>query len=326
MVDSSWLSGLGHPQSRRQPGSSAVQRGLQNAQHRSIPEVRGVAPSISPVERDDPRSWSLTWLDMAWHGLGWRLNYAELDCRHSPKMSQIHSHATAMGQKKLCYQPKQRCFKPLSAIYRLSSATSSPSYCKLSEVSVSYVFFFKGVTLEFVCKVMQNQGHAVDAGNPLPPPMPSLESVKVKSETSQPTAVDDFWIKIRYFQYPLSSFGLSQLFTHSMSIEPTPAQEFEVEAPISQGQMLILDNWRVLHGRSGGKSSPNRVIMGGTVVREGFHSKAVQLMGGFYPPEQKWSTIHEGWGSPSWTKNPGRSWELKELKELKLGLCRNIWK
>lgn len=63
--------------------------------------------------------------------------------------------------------------------------------------------------------------------------------------------------------------------------------EFEVEAPISQGQMLILDNWRVLHGRSGGKSSPNRVIMGGTVVREGFHSKAVQLMGGFYPPEQK---------------------------------------
>ena len=111
-----------------------------------------------------------------------------------------------------------------------------------------------------------------------------------------------------------------------MSIEPTPAQEFEVEAPISQGQMLILDNWRVLHGRSGGKSSPNRVIMGGTVVREGFHSKAVQLMGGFYPPEQKWSTIHKGWGSPSWTKNPGRSWELKELKELKLGLCRNMWK
>jgi hypothetical protein len=115
-----------------------------------------------------------------------------------------------------------------------------------------------------------------------------LESVKVKSETSQPTAVDDFWIKIRYFQYPLSSFGrLSQLFTNSMSIEPSPAQEFEVEAPISQGQMLILDNWRVLHGRSGGKSSPNSVIMGGTVVREGFHSKAVQLMGGFYPPEQK---------------------------------------
>lgn len=51
--------------------------------------------------------------------------------------------------------------------------------------------------------------------------------------------------------------------------------------------MLILDNWRVLHGRAGGKSSPNRVIMGGTVVREGFHSKAVQLMGGFYPPEQR---------------------------------------
>lgn len=64
------------------------------------------------------------------------------------------------------------------------------------------------------------------------------------------------------------------------------APEFEVEVPISQGSMLILDNWRVLHGRAGGKSSPNRVIMGGTVVREGFHSKAVQLMGGFYPPEE----------------------------------------
>ena len=67
--------------------------------------------------------------------------------------------------------------------------------------------------------------------------------------------------------------------------------EFEVEVPISQGQMLILDNWRVLHGRAGGKSSPNRVIMGGTVVREGFHSKAIQLMGGFYPPEEsEWRT------------------------------------
>ena len=62
--------------------------------------------------------------------------------------------------------------------------------------------------------------------------------------------------------------------------------EFEVEVPISQKQMLILDNWLVLHGRAGGKSSPNRVIMGGTVVREAFHSKAVQLMGGFYPPQQ----------------------------------------
>ena len=62
--------------------------------------------------------------------------------------------------------------------------------------------------------------------------------------------------------------------------------EFEVEVPISQGQMLILDNWRVLHGRADRKSSPNRKIMGGTVVREAFHSKAVQLLGGFYPPEE----------------------------------------
>lgn len=63
-------------------------------------------------------------------------------------------------------------------------------------------------------------------------------------------------------------------------------KEFEVEVPMSAGQMLVLDNWRVLHGRAGKKSSPNRMIMGGTVVREAFHSKAVQLMGGFYPPEE----------------------------------------
>ena len=28
--------------------------------------------------------------------------------------------------------------------------------------------------------------------------------------------------------------------------------EFEVEVPMGKGQMLILDNWRVLHGRAGG--------------------------------------------------------------------------
>jgi len=59
--------------------------------------------------------------------------------------------------------------------------------------------------------------------------------------------------------------------------------EFEVEVPIVEGQMLILDNWRVLHGRAGGKSSPNRMIMGGTVVREAFHSQAVRLMKAQYP-------------------------------------------
>jgi alpha-ketoglutarate-dependent taurine dioxygenase len=59
--------------------------------------------------------------------------------------------------------------------------------------------------------------------------------------------------------------------------------EFEVEVPLGAGQILVIDNWRVLHGRAGKVSSTDRCIMGGTVVREAFHSKAVQLMGANYP-------------------------------------------
>jgi alpha-ketoglutarate-dependent taurine dioxygenase len=59
--------------------------------------------------------------------------------------------------------------------------------------------------------------------------------------------------------------------------------EFEVEVAINQGQMLVLNNWRVLHGRAGGRSSPDRCIMGGTVVREAFCSRATNLLGATYP-------------------------------------------
>merc|ERR1711988_1318099 len=34
--------------------------------------------------------------------------------------------------------------------------------------------------------------------------------------------------------------------------------EFEVEVPLGAGQILVIDNWRVLHGRAGGQSSSNR--------------------------------------------------------------------
>lgn len=59
--------------------------------------------------------------------------------------------------------------------------------------------------------------------------------------------------------------------------------EFEVNVRIEEGQILVLNNWRVLHGRAAGKSSSNRVIMGGTVVREAFMSKAINLMGAHWP-------------------------------------------
>jgi alpha-ketoglutarate-dependent taurine dioxygenase len=71
---------------------------------------------------------------------------------------------------------------------------------------------------------------------------------------------------------------------YSVWNEMIHSPEFEVEVPIDEGHILLLDNWRVLHGRAGGaKCSPKRCIMGGTVVREAFHSKAIQLMGANYP-------------------------------------------
>jgi alpha-ketoglutarate-dependent taurine dioxygenase len=70
---------------------------------------------------------------------------------------------------------------------------------------------------------------------------------------------------------------------YSLWVELIHSPEFEVEVPICEGQLLVLDNWRVLHGRAGGKSSPNRTIMGGTVVREAFVSRAMQLLGANYP-------------------------------------------
>merc|ERR1712137_47230 len=70
---------------------------------------------------------------------------------------------------------------------------------------------------------------------------------------------------------------------YSVWVDAIHSPEFEVEVPICEGQLLMLDNWRVLHGRAKGKSSPNRTIMGGTVVREAFVSRAMQLMGANYP-------------------------------------------
>jgi len=71
----------------------------------------------------------------------------------------------------------------------------------------------------------------------------------------------------------------------------THGPEFEVEVPVGHGQMLILDNWRVLHGRAGRKSSPDRIIMGGTVVREAFHSQVTRLMRAQYPVNDYASTV-----------------------------------
>lgn len=55
------------------------------------------------------------------------------------------------------------------------------------------------------------------------------------------------------------------------------SSQFERHIKMQAGQMLVLQNWRVLHGRAG-HQSPNRTLVGGTVTRESFYSHASQLM------------------------------------------------
>jgi len=53
--------------------------------------------------------------------------------------------------------------------------------------------------------------------------------------------------------------------------------EFERLVPMRAGELLLLQNWRILHGRAG-YQSPNRTLVGGTITRENFYSKACQLL------------------------------------------------
>eukprot|EP00971_Amphidinium_carterae_P112029 2219016-Amphidinium_carterae.1 len=53
--------------------------------------------------------------------------------------------------------------------------------------------------------------------------------------------------------------------------------EFERRIQMRAGELLLLQNWRILHGRAG-YQSPNRTLVGGTITRENFYSKACQLL------------------------------------------------
>jgi trimethyllysine dioxygenase len=55
------------------------------------------------------------------------------------------------------------------------------------------------------------------------------------------------------------------------------SEEFERVIPMKKGQILLINNWRVLHGRVG-QQSPNRTLLGGTVTREAIYSRSRQLM------------------------------------------------
>ena len=54
--------------------------------------------------------------------------------------------------------------------------------------------------------------------------------------------------------------------------------KYEVEVEMQAGKMLIFHNWRTLHGRAGGRASRDRTLIGGTVTREAFYSRATELM------------------------------------------------
>ena len=40
---------------------------------------------------------------------------------------------------------------------------------------------------------------------------------------------------------------------------------------------FLMQNWRTLHGRAGGKASSDRTLVGGTITREAFYSTARRL-------------------------------------------------
>jgi len=56
------------------------------------------------------------------------------------------------------------------------------------------------------------------------------------------------------------------------------SSEFEREVRLQRGQILVMQNWRVLHGRGANSQSADRTLVGGTVTREALYSRARQLL------------------------------------------------
>ena len=55
------------------------------------------------------------------------------------------------------------------------------------------------------------------------------------------------------------------------------SQEFEREIAMKKGTMMMVQNWRVFHGRAGAQSG-DRKLVGGTVTREALYSRGRQLL------------------------------------------------
>merc|ERR1719473_2566727 len=52
--------------------------------------------------------------------------------------------------------------------------------------------------------------------------------------------------------------------------------EFQIHLALHEGELLMMNNWRTMHGRAGLKGKA-RTIIGGTVSRDGFVSAVRQL-------------------------------------------------
>ena len=63
----------------------------------------------------------------------------------------------------------------------------------------------------------------------------------------------------------------------SKFVEMLHNPKYERTVDMAEGNLLVMNNWRTLHGRAGGRASPNRHIVGGTVLREAIFSKAMGL-------------------------------------------------
>ena len=55
------------------------------------------------------------------------------------------------------------------------------------------------------------------------------------------------------------------------------SERFERTVDMREGTILLMNNWRTLHGRAGGRASPDRHVVGGTITRENAYSVAMQL-------------------------------------------------
>ena len=55
------------------------------------------------------------------------------------------------------------------------------------------------------------------------------------------------------------------------------SDEYQRTVEMTEGTILLMNNWRTLHGRAGGRASPDRHLVGGTITRENVYSVAMQL-------------------------------------------------